>query len=102
VAHRLFPLPEITYPLVIDTIGKHLATGHELVAYCDADGCHHSARVNLVRLGYKVGRDYQLNHDSLRPHFRCSRCEAAGRDPTQISFRLLPCTDPYSAVEARP
>jgi hypothetical protein len=35
-------LPEITYPLSIDTLGQHLATGHEITMHCNAQGCHHS------------------------------------------------------------
>lgn len=99
--HQIFPLPEITYPLSIDTIGKHLALGYELHVHCHTYLCHNSARVNLVQLGRKLGRDYELSHDTLKPLFRCSKCKAAGRGSTEVSFRINPCTVPHSDVHRR-
>jgi hypothetical protein len=65
-------LPEITYPLSIDTIGKHIALGYEVHATCDK--CRHNGRLNLVRLAYKLGFDHGCMAPEIRPHVVCSGC----------------------------
>ncbi len=99
--HEIFPLPIIEYPLVIDTLGKHLALGYGIHAYCESKDCRHNARVNLVQLGRRVGRDYDLSAENLKKHFSCSECRMAGRDANNVSFRLHPCTVPHSNVADR-
>ena len=51
---RMFRLPEITYPLSVDTIGKTLACGHRV-------------RLNLVLLARRVGMEYGSGDVYLRP-----------------------------------
>ncbi|WP_095081666.1 hypothetical protein [Mesorhizobium sophorae] len=51
----MFKLPEIAYPLKIDTIGKMLALGHEADIHCLTTGCHHTSRLNLVAMGKRIG-----------------------------------------------
>jgi hypothetical protein len=92
----MFKLPEITYPLSIDTIGKMLATGAEMSANCLNTGCHQSSRVNLVQLGYRLGFDHSSMAVDLQPYFFCPRCRAAGRDGKRVGFIQSTLTDPYS------
>ena len=81
-----FRLPEITYPLTIDTIGTTLALGHEIHVRCHNYGCGHSGRLNLVLLARKVGMDYSCGDVALKKHTYCQLCRAAGRDPKKIGF----------------
>lgn len=83
---RPFRLPEITFPLSVDTIGKMLVLGSELSVHCETHGCHHSAYVNLVQLGYRIGFDHSCMADDLRRHFYCPRCREAGRPEKRIGF----------------
>jgi hypothetical protein len=82
----MFKLPEITYPLSIDTIGKMLATGMEMSATCLNTGCDQSSRVNLVALARRVGIDHSSMADDLKPYFFCPKCRAAGRDDKRVGF----------------
>ena len=41
-------IPEISYPLRIDTIGKQIVFGYEVQATCER--CHHSGRLSLVHI----------------------------------------------------
>ncbi len=91
----MFCLPEITHPLSIDTIGKLLATGHEMVVYCHTPGCRHDGRLNMVTLARRLGMDHGCLDEDLRPYVYCPRCRAEGRPDNNFTFRL--CTaEPYS------
>jgi len=79
-------LPEITYPLSIDTIGKMLALGHEMSAHCRNPGCGQHSRVNLVALGHRLGFEYSCAEKDLLPHFFCPKCRASGRDDKRVGF----------------
>ncbi|WP_192246013.1 hypothetical protein [Mesorhizobium silamurunense] len=92
-----FHLPEITYPLSIDTIGKLLALGHEVTIHCHEYGCGHSGRVNLVQLARKLGMDHPILDNDLKPHFCCSRCREAGRVSMNFGFVHHALTIPFSA-----
>jgi hypothetical protein len=65
-------LPDITYPLRIDTIGKQIALGYEVHASCEK--CRHSGRLNLVRLAYKLGYDHGCLAPEIKPHVKCAKC----------------------------
>jgi hypothetical protein len=67
-------IPEITYPLRIDTIGKHIALGYEMHGSCEK--CRHNGRLNLVRLAYKLGLDHGCLAPEIRPHVVCRECGA--------------------------
>ena len=82
----MFKLPEITYPLTIDTIGKMLATGTEMSATCLNTGCNQSSRVNLVALAKRIGIDHSNMADQLAPYFFCPNCRASGRDDKRVGF----------------
>jgi hypothetical protein len=97
MTHRVFPLPEIVYPLDEATIGTMLARGSELTIYCFTNGCCHNARVNLVAPARKIGPDHVTLDPDLRPYFHCSKCRAAGRPDRKFGFIQNPSTDPHSA-----
>lgn len=99
--HPVFPLPEITYPLHLDTVGKLLALGYGMTAYCDTLYCHHRSKVNLYRLAQRIGRDHSSMHDDIVGYFHCSECRKAGRPDRNISFRLGCCSYPHSNVGSR-
>jgi hypothetical protein len=79
-------IPEITYPLRIDTIGKQIALGYEVHASCEK--CHHNGRLNLVRLAYKLGFDHGCLAPAIRPHVVCRECGAK-----EMGFILSPPTN---------
>lgn len=96
MARHPFRLPEITYPLSIDTIGKMLALGDELSVHCETQGCNHSSQVNLVMLARKIGMDHSCMADDLRRYFYCPKCREAGRPDKKIGFINLVPTAPAS------
>lgn len=93
----MLKLPEITYPLSIDTIGKMLAMGHEATICCLTTGCNHSSRLNLVALGHRIGFDHSCLVQDLDRYFYCPVCRAAGRDDKRIGLVHHTLTDPVSA-----
>jgi len=96
-----FPLPQITYPLKLDTIGKLIATGHEVTAYCNAYGCRHSGRLNLVMLGRKLGMDHGSLARDLLPHIHCPKCREAGRNDRDLQLILSAPTWPHSVLRGK-
>lgn len=88
-------LPDITYPLSVDTIGKMLALGQQVQVHCHAYGCGHSGRLNLVQLARKVGLDYPCMEGDLKKHVYCPRCREAGREQS-IGFICTPLDAPHS------
>ncbi|RWH17207.1 hypothetical protein [Mesorhizobium sp.] len=82
----MFRLPEITYPLTIDSIGNMLALGHEMTAHCLNIGCGQHSRVNLVALGHRIGFEHSCLEQDLRRHFYCPKCRAEGRDDKRVGF----------------
>lgn len=93
----MYKYPEITYPLSIDTIGKMIVMGHEADIYCRTTGCNHSARLNLVKLGHRIGFDHSCLVQDLARYFYCPRCREAGRDDKRIGLTHHVLTDPHSA-----
>jgi hypothetical protein len=90
-------LPEITYPLVVDTVGKMLALGEELTVYCMDRHCYpHSDRVNLVKFARRWGVDHGCMKWDLLPRFYCRSCREAGRPDRNLAFSRSPCTYPHS------
>jgi hypothetical protein len=94
MAPRPFRLPEITYPLSINTIGKVLATGHEISITCHR--CNRHRYINLVQLSYKLGMDHSSMAVDLKPHFYCPACREAGKPDRDIAFTLHVPTAPKS------
>jgi len=82
----LFRLPQLTYPLTIDTIGKLIATDHTLTVYCNAYGCRRSVEINLVALGRRIGYTHSCLSPALRQHFHCKACRARGGEGKDLSF----------------
>ncbi|RWM19668.1 MAG: hypothetical protein EOR72_00250 [Mesorhizobium sp.] len=79
-------LPEITYPLAIDTIGKMLALGHGMSVHCSNPGCGRHSTVDMTELCRRLGVDHSCKAVDLAPHFRCTKCGEAGRDDKRIGF----------------
>ncbi|CAM5659571.1 hypothetical protein MAUB1S_11489 [Mycolicibacterium aubagnense] len=91
-----FQLPELTFPLVVDTIGKELALGQELHVRCSNNGCGRGeARLNLVALARCVDRpghpglDHPSGRDNLLPHLFCPECRRNGRPDRNLNFTLM-------------
>ncbi|RWN01004.1 MAG: hypothetical protein EOR86_03880 [Mesorhizobium sp.] len=91
-----FKLPEIIYPLVLDTIGKMLAIGEEISVHCYSQGCGHSGRLNLVRVAQRLGMDYPCGDVALRKISYCPRCRETERDDKNLGFTHHTLTDPVS------
>ena len=98
----MFKLPELTYPLSIDTIGKMMAAGSELDIHCHTNGCGHSGRINLVMLSRRLGMDHGCLDADLRPFFYCPKCREAGRPDRNFSFISQALTDKVSAWPRKP
>ncbi|MCO5066216.1 MAG: hypothetical protein M9924_17625 [Rhizobiaceae bacterium] len=96
----LFPLPEVRFPLSVDTIGQHLALGYEVWASCDTTGCNHTVRVNLVVVAKYLGSGHGARAEDLKPYFYCPKCREAGQHDRLIDFTHFSCTAPHSIVVA--
>lgn len=94
-------IPELTYPLRIDTLGKKLATGEELWVHCYQYDCNNRARLNIVTLAKRLGTDHPCSHRELTPRLYCSRCREAGRLGKDIGISCLPA-GPHSCLDDRP
>ena len=81
-----FRLPELSYPLTVDTIGKVLAMGSEIHVFCHTDGCGRNSRVNLVRLSHRLGMDHGCMEADLKRVLYCQACQEAGRPSRNIGF----------------
>jgi hypothetical protein len=92
----MFKLPEITYPLSIDTIGKMMAMGDELSFHCLHRDCRNYGRVNLVLFARKYGIDHSCLAADLAPLFHCPKCRREGRPDRNIGFINSPMTAPHS------
>lgn len=92
----MFKLPEITYPLAIDTIGKSLAMGEEHEIHCLNTGCHHTARLNMVALGKRIGFDHSCLVQDVGRYFYCPKCRQAGRPDKRIGMTCRPLTAEHS------
>ncbi len=87
-----FCLPEIAYPLSIDTVGKMLALGHGLRMACNTYRCGYARDINLVRVARRHGMDYSCLRGDLLEVIWCPRCRAAGRSGRDIAFTHEPLT----------
>lgn len=94
----LFPLPQVRFPLSVDTIGQHIALGYEIWASCETTGCNHTVRVNLVLLSRYLGPEHGARATDLRRYFYCPKCREGGRLDSRISFAHYSCTAPHSIV----
>lgn len=98
----MFRIPEITYPLVINTIGKKLAMGEEVTVHCFTNLCNHSGRVNLVALGRRLGFDHGCLDADIRRVFYCPKCRKAGRPDRNFGFISSPLGAPHSDLPRKP
>lgn len=55
-------IPELTYLLRMDTLGKKLATGEELWVHRYQYDCNNRARLNIVTLAKRLGTDHPCSH----------------------------------------
>jgi len=82
-----FKLPEITYPLHVDTIGKVLALDGEIDVYCNTCAPWRGHRLNLVAIAKRHGIDYSSMHWDLIKVVYCPECRTAGRSDKNLSFQ---------------
>ena len=82
----ILQLPEITYPLAVDTIGKMLALGYGMSVHCRNPGCGQHSSIDMSDLCRRLGVDHSCMADDLAPHFHCTKCRDAGRDDKRIGF----------------
>ncbi len=58
----------------MNTLGELIDARDNLRAYCMERVCGHSAKLDLVKLAAKLGRDHGALHDALVPHLFCTKC----------------------------
>lgn len=95
---------DLSYPLVVDTLGKMRALGMSLSVSCHTYLCHKHTWLDMDDLIARLGEDHPCMHDDLKPHFFCSKCRAAGKPDRNIGFTLhvkspAPPTDTGPAPE---
>ncbi len=91
-------VPEITYPLSLNTVGALLATGSGIIVYCDE--CGRYRNLNLVTLARRFGMGFNTMHDSLIRVIYCAECKDAGRPSKNLHFSAQK-SGPYCDIETR-
>lgn len=63
--------------LVIDTLQSLIEGGYCVTAYCNADTCRHSSKLDLVALAERLGLDFHTIGDPnpLAAKLRCAKCQ---------------------------
>lgn len=96
-----FAIPEVTYPLRLDTVGMLLATGTEVTVECSDQRCRHPGRVNLVQLARRYGMGKRVLRSDLQRLFYCAPCRAAGRPDRNLAFIHHALTVPVTDLTRR-
>lgn len=55
-----------------ETIQHFIDSGDTYEICCHA--CHHHAKIDMVKLGYRLGPDHGCLHDDIIRFFVCSKC----------------------------
>ena len=74
-------MPEPTYPITVDTIGKLIDL--EMVAFMYCPSCQRSAHIDLEKLAEHVGRDWYFI--GRRWPVKCSECGSSN-----VETRIAP------------
>lgn len=90
-----FKLPDIVYPMSIDTVGIVMAEGYEISMHCYGCG-RKGVRLNLVQIARRHGMSYGSMESDLKKVVSCIECKAAGRPKKNIGFTLHAPTNPHS------
>ena len=77
---------EITYPFVLDTLGKLKQTGHEISLNCNV--CNNHVMLNTDKLIERFGADHGSMDADLRRYFYCRKCREGGRRDRDFTFIL--------------
>ena len=79
-------MPQPTYPVTIDTIGKLIEHGMGAFLWCPA--CSHCADIDLERLAARVGRDWMFV--GRRWPVKCAQC-----GEPKVEVRITPQQPPH-------
>ena len=74
-------MPNATYPVTIDTIGKLI--DHEMVAFMWCPSCQRSADIDIERLAERIGRDWYFI--GRRWPVKCTECGSS-----DVETRIAP------------
>ena len=75
---------EITYPLVVDTLGKMRMMGSRLSVNCAT--CNKHTMLDMDDLIERLGEDHGCMATDLKPLFYCVDCRREGRPDRNITF----------------
>ena len=74
-------MPEPTYPVTIDTLGKLIERGMGAFLWCPT--CQKASNIDLERLAERVGRDWHFIN--RRWPVKCATC-----DERKVKVRITP------------
>lgn len=77
-------MSEMTFPFVVDTLGKMRLDGSRLSVNCST--CNKHTMLDMDALIDRLGEDHGCMHWDLVRHFYCRDCRAAGRPDRNITF----------------
>jgi hypothetical protein len=98
--HGFYSQANLIGMLEYRTLGQ-LADGRmSVTAYCEANACHHSGRLNLGALAERYGRDFDFFAVNLRPRMKCSKCDRRGATFI-VSPHLTTAAELYEKENAR-
>ncbi|WP_137113490.1 hypothetical protein [Mesorhizobium sp. GR13] len=96
--HPIFPLPPISDPSNIQTLGEHIALGVDIRARCTSTGCNHNVPLKLVLLARYLGSRHGARPEHLKPYFYCPDCRSAGLSDENVAFSYYACTAPHTLL----
>lgn len=83
------------------TLADTLAARERVFVNCSHPMCCRSTKLDIQSLIDRLGPDHGSMHDDLVGLFKCSRCEAAGRDRRPVFFTCVPDYDGIDKARTR-
>jgi hypothetical protein len=72
------------------TLADVLAANEALYVNCSSAACFHTAKMDVRALADRLGPDHGAMHDDLVKLFRCTKCDAEGRQQRPVFFTCIP------------
>jgi hypothetical protein len=80
------------------TLADVLAANESLSVNCSSPACFHSTKLDVRALADRLGPGHGAMHADLVRYFRCTKCDAEGREQRPVFFTCIP---DYEADAAR-
>lgn len=79
---------DLSFPLVVDSLGKMQALGMRLSVSCYTYLCHKHTWIDMDELITRLGDHHSCMEVDLKPHYYCAKCRGAGKPDRNIGFTI--------------